>query len=110
MDVCDETNDVITHTPDNTLCDNGLFCDGSETCDELLDCQISSTPCATGDTCNEGLDRCEAPGFCTIDADCSNNLFCDGVETCNVGTNICEVGIAPTDDDGISCTVERFVE
>ncbi|MFQ5531538.1 MAG: LamG domain-containing protein, partial [Candidatus Nanoarchaeia archaeon] len=41
-DSCDEVTDIVTHTPNNTLCDNGLFCDGTETCDLVLDCQIGN--------------------------------------------------------------------
>ena len=35
VDACDEDNDVVVHTPDDALCDDGLYCDGSETCDAL---------------------------------------------------------------------------
>jgi hypothetical protein len=47
-DSCDEVNDVIVHTPNDGLCDNGAFCDGSETCDPVNDCQAGTPPCDVG--------------------------------------------------------------
>lgn len=41
------------------LCDNGFFCDGSETCDALLGCQAGSDPCP-GQDCDEAGDQCVA--------------------------------------------------
>ena len=38
-------------------CDNGVFCDGSETCDAVLDCQAGSSPCE-GQSCDETGDFC----------------------------------------------------
>jgi hypothetical protein len=37
VDSCDEATDTILNTPDDAQCDNGLFCDGSETCDPALE-------------------------------------------------------------------------
>ena len=41
-DVCG--GGVCAGTPNNGLCDNGLFCDGAETCDPLNDCQAGVPP------------------------------------------------------------------
>ncbi|MCP4246178.1 MAG: M6 family metalloprotease domain-containing protein [bacterium] len=41
-------------------CDDGLFCNGAETCDSVLDCQAGSDPCP-GQTCDEVNDVCVAP-------------------------------------------------
>lgn len=57
IDSCDEAGDTIVNTPDNTPCDNGLFCDGAEICDPVLDCQPATTPC-TGQSCDEAGDVC----------------------------------------------------
>ena len=62
VDSCDEVNDVVVNSPDDSLCDDGLFCNGAETCDAVNDCQAGSDPCAAGETCNEGTDICEVPG------------------------------------------------
>ncbi len=86
VDSCNEGTDSCDNTPDNGACDNGLFCDGSETCNATLGCQAGSAPsCNDGvsctvDSCNEGSDSCDnTPN----DGACDNGLFCDGAETCN---------------------------
>jgi len=98
-DSCDEVADAIVHAANDGLCGNGVFCDGSETCDAVLGCQAATNPCEVPLVCDEGADACVG---CINDADCSNGLFCDGVETCNAGN--CEAGTPPTVDDGVGCT------
>ena len=51
------------NTPDNVACDNGLFCDGPETCDAVMGCQ-SGAPI----DCAELDGECVA-GFCDDAAD-----------------------------------------
>ena len=50
--------DQCLNIPDDTLCDDGLFCNGTETCDPLSGCQPSSDPCNTQETCDEETDGC----------------------------------------------------
>jgi cysteine-rich repeat protein len=65
-DSCDEAGDVIVNSPNQSLCDNGLFCDGSETCDPLLDCQSpGSVDCDDHDECT--ADSCDAIAGCVHD-------------------------------------------
>jgi hypothetical protein len=41
-------------------CDDGLFCNGVETCDALnCTCQAGTNPCPAETTCNEATDRCD---------------------------------------------------
>ncbi|MEM7354267.1 MAG: M36 family metallopeptidase, partial [Acidobacteriota bacterium] len=61
VDSCDEANDVVVNAPNDALCDDGAFCNGSETCDAVNDCQAGSDPCGAGETCNETDDICEPP-------------------------------------------------
>ncbi len=94
-------------------CDNGLFCDGSETCNVGTGtCQAGTAPdctdgvSCTGDSCNEGTDSCDnTPN----DGLCSNGLFCDGTETCNA-TLGCQAGAAPDCNDGVGCTADSCNE
>ena len=86
VDTCDEANDTCSSSADDALCDNGLFCDGSETCDAALGCQ-AGTPvvCDDGvgctvDSCDEGSDACS---FAPDNSYCDNGVFCDGTETCD---------------------------
>ena len=60
-DSCDEANDVILHVPNDGSCDDGLFCNGVETCDAALDCQAGAPPCA-GLSCHESTQMCLASG------------------------------------------------
>lgn len=68
--------------------DNGVFCDGTESCDAATDaCQSSGDPCS-GDTpvCDETAGECVAGEACTTNADCPDNgTFCDGTESCVEG-------------------------
>ena len=85
-DTCDEGLDTCSNVADDALCDNGLFCDGAETCDPVLDCQAGTVvDCddgvgCTADACNEGTLMCDN---IADDALCDNGLFCDGVDTCD---------------------------
>jgi hypothetical protein len=39
-------------------CDDGLFCNGAETCDENGDCLVGENPCGDGMLCDEDSDSC----------------------------------------------------
>jgi hypothetical protein len=92
-------------------CDNGLFCDGLETCNEGT-CE-AGTPvvcddglfCNGTDTCNEATDECDvgAPPVC------DDGAFCNGLETCNEGTDSCDPG-TPVEcpDNGVFCDGAEF--
>jgi hypothetical protein len=86
-DSCDEGNDICLNIPNNINCNDGLYCNGIEICDETLDCQ-PGTPvdCGDGvgctdDSCDEGNDICEnTPN----DANCPDDgLYCNGTEFCD---------------------------
>ena len=85
VDSCNEGTDSCDFTPDDNACDNGLFCDGAETCNATLGCQAGTAPnCDDGvsctvDACNEGSDSCDNT---PDDSVCDNGLFCDGAEVC----------------------------
>ncbi len=64
-DSCDEVEDVCVHTPDDSFCDDGLYCNGAEICDATLGCQSGTPvdcndgePCTT-DSCDEDIDECK---------------------------------------------------
>ena len=110
-DSCNEETDTCNHTPNNANCDNGLFCDGDETCDSVLGCQSGTAPnCddsvgCTDDACDEDINMCtNTPD----NASCNNGDFCDGEETCT--TLGCQDGPAPVCDDSIACTVDTCDE
>ncbi|MFH0983172.1 MAG: hypothetical protein V2A79_16760, partial [Planctomycetota bacterium] len=101
-DACTEDLCVSYSCRHNAVdCDDGLFCNGTETCDALLGCQdgpdvdCNDDVSCTVDSCNEGTDLCDnVPS----DAYCNNGVFCDGAETCHsllgcqAGSDPCTAG------------------
>jgi len=102
----------------NSDCDDGLFCNGIETC-VSGSCMDGTYPC-TGQICVEDGDTCVD---CLVDADCpDDSIFCIGVETCASGSCVltdpcpgqfcvedgdaCVDCLVDTDcpDDGLFCT------
>jgi hypothetical protein len=84
------------NAPNDANCDDGLFCNGVETCDLVLDCQSGSDPCDDGVACTD--DACDEPGGSCIntpnDANCPDDgLFCNGMEACDP-----LLGCGPTSD------------
>jgi hypothetical protein len=123
---------VCFNTPDDQNCpDDGLFCTGPVSCDEVGGCVHNNPPC--DGPCNESLDIC---GECTGDEDCDDGVscttdscdtenslcintpvdglcddgvFCNGVETCNA-TSGCQAGTPVDCDDGVACTIDACDE
>ncbi len=75
---------------DNVDCDDGIACNGLETCVNDI-CQDGVSPCADPTPlCDESADACVA---CLNDSACDDGLFCNGQETCDAG--ICQPGTPP---------------
>ena len=112
VDSCDEAGDVVQHTVSDTLCDDGLFCNGTETCHLTLGCQddedsdLDDGLACTIDSCDEDADV-----FLHVadDGACNDSLYCNGVEICDVELG-CLSGAAPLISDGIACTVDACIE
>ena len=50
----------VCHCTIDEDCDDGLFCNGTETCDAPnCTCEPATNPCPTDTTCNEDTDRCD---------------------------------------------------
>ncbi|MFC1889945.1 putative metal-binding motif-containing protein, partial [Thermodesulfobacteriota bacterium] len=69
VDTCNEATDSCDHAADDSLCDDGLWCNGVETCDEVLDCQAGAAPCPDdglwcngAESCDEAGDQCTSTG------------------------------------------------
>ncbi len=137
-DSCDEVNNNCIHAPQDSLCDDGLFCNGTEHCDAMNDCVSTGDPCPAGTTCNEtantcysdavcgdgvveGIEECDdsnradgdcCSSNCTHEASgssCSDGEFCNGVETCD-GAGVCRAGMPVSCDDGVDCTADSCNE
>ncbi|MCP4572183.1 MAG: hypothetical protein GY838_07485, partial [bacterium] len=87
-DSCNEGSDSCDSTPSHALCDNGLFCDGAETCDPVLSCQAGSDPCSGSQTCDEEGDVCVGTGGCLHEVDFESGAggWTQGADTCTRGS------------------------
>jgi hypothetical protein len=112
-DTCDGGTHTCSFVPDDANCDNGLYCDGVETCDAALDCQpgvavdCDDTLTCTADTCDEGADACDNaldPASCLILDVCYGDLDLNPANECQQ----CDVAADQLDwtnvPDGTSCT------
>ncbi len=103
QDLC-STSVGCLHAPQDGACDDGVFCDGADSCAAGTCSQHSGDPCASGgecaDACNETLDSCFDPSgaACTDDANLCTDDTCDGAGACAHTANA-----APC-DDGSFCT------
>jgi len=70
VDSCNEATGTIIHTPNNSLCLDGLYCNGAETCNAVLDCQsginvlCNDGNSSTTDVCDEGSSNSDNLGEC----------------------------------------------
>ncbi len=107
-DACNEVNDVCNHAPSAAACNDGLFCNGTETCNALTGCiagapvNCSDAIACTVDTCNESTDSCN---HAVNNSLCNDGLFCNGAETCNAATG-CIAGASVNCNDAIACTTD----
>ena len=90
----------------NAECDDGLFCNGAETCVDGV-CQDGANPCEEGQDCDEDNDVCVVEG-CQTDDDCEEGQFCDAGE-CVTSENLYGTIAFDTDYDTVhplhmSCT------
>jgi hypothetical protein len=118
----------------NADCNDGIYCDGVESCvngacrngtpvscgdaftctydvcdESIVACRHlpDHTQCAAGTLCSP-TSGCQAAPRCTSDADCDDHLICNGAEHCTAG--VC-TGSPPLNcDDGIDCTSDFCAE
>src|SRR5215831_14961660 len=87
-DVCDPTLGLCRFTANDSLCDDGVFCNGVERCNPRLGCRpgppkscSDSTPC-TIDSCDEATHSCvQKPR--DIDGDGDPDANCEPGHDCN---------------------------
>lgn len=117
-DVCDEVNDVVVNTANDANCDDGLFCNGEETCStdvspetgEPRDCVSGAPPTeddyvtCTDDVCDEDSDAFlhTANDFNCNDGDLCSRDHCDPDTGCaHPDDPMCETDCsAPVYDNG----------
>jgi hypothetical protein len=80
-DRCDDATEDCIHELDDSLCDDGVACNGAEFCDEALGCQ-DAPPVDCDDDILCTRDTCEEPT-----GDCSNvytDEVCDDGDACTI--------------------------
>ncbi len=77
------------HELDDDICNDGWWCNGTETCDNVSGCQAGTAPdCDDGlsctvDACNERADACvNMPAHYL----CSDGSYCNGAEICDTAS------------------------
>jgi cysteine-rich repeat protein len=94
---------ACVHPNNSNPCDDGLFCNGTDTCGGGSCSVHASDPCGGGpecnNTCNDDDNNCAAPSgtACTDDGNVCTNDTCNGSGTCAHPANT-----APC-DDGLYC-------
>ncbi len=105
-DSCNEETDQCDNVGDDANCDDGDYCNGDETCDDVLDCQAGTAiTCddgvgCTDDSCNETTDQCESV---VNNASCDDGAYCNGTETCDMNAD-CLPGTSVDCNDEVNCT------
>ena len=86
---CDETTDTCTaNDPDATVCDDGIYCNGADTCTSGICSTNAGDPCSGGsecqDVCTEEADTClSALGTaCSTDGEICTDDVCNGLGFC----------------------------
>ena len=100
----------MLHTPSD--CNDGLYCNGMETCVDGTCQNGTSVDCSDGigctdDACNEANDACDnMPN----NDNCDDGVFCNGVEICDA-SNDCLAGTPVTClDDSLFCTGDEICD
>ncbi len=103
-DSCNEATNTCTNAANDANCDDGLFCNGPETCNALSGCQTGAEPCTEPTpVCDEVNDVCLA--------ECFTNDDCDDGNVCTWGTcqgGECAYSIRPYGDVDRNVTLNLF--
>jgi len=106
LERCDEGSKSILHEASDAACSDGIFCNGAERCDPVLDCQRGPLPviddgvACTQDTC---VERRKVVEHLPQNSLCDDLLACNGVEWCDPSLG-CQSSIPAALDDGVACT------
>jgi hypothetical protein len=94
-DVCTGGNCTHPAKPAGTSCNDGLFCNGADTCQSGSCSGHAGNPCPAGQTCNESTNTCASTGC--QPPDCSDGNDCT-IDSCV--NNVCQHAQKP---DGSTC-------
>jgi cysteine-rich repeat protein len=115
--VCDDATSACVVDTDTVLdpgdpCDNGVFCDGVDTCGgSPIACESPGDPCAACQACDETGDECDIDaGSCFIADTCYADAAANPANACEVcdadtlATGWSDATDGTTCDDGDICT------
>jgi predicted ribosomally synthesized peptide with SipW-like signal peptide len=104
---CDGNIDCADADCNGQACDDGLYCNGADTCSAGACAGHTGNPCPGPDgdsdcreSCNEASDNCTA--FDPIGSFCDDGLYCTGINSCNVAGNCAGSGNPCPGPDGDS--------
>ncbi len=97
---------------DGDSCDDGLFCNGTDTCQTGV-CDHTGWPCTSVSGDCEYMDCSEATSSCSLaywppGYSCADAVLCDGSEVCD-GAGNCDPGSPPCSTFS-DCTIESCTE
>ena len=113
---CDKDNGCyVADAPDNTTCDDGLFCTEGDACkagtcvSQARDCSVAAPTCKLG-SCNETLNACtysSVPAGTTCDDSdpCSQGETCDSSGACTAPDPVTETVTSAQIADGSDRTI-----
>ena len=80
--ICRPGFGVCVECLEDSRCVDGLYCNGTETCDEPSGSCVAGVDvqCTFGQFCSGNLDRCVE---CEFNSDCNDGFYCNGTETCS---------------------------
>jgi len=108
-DICDGAG-ACAHPDNSAPCDDGLFCNGADLCDQGACDLHAGDPCSgggeCGDLCNEVSQHCFDPlgSACADDGNACTTTACDGAGACHASP---VAAATPCPDDGNGCTDDR---
>ena len=101
-------NYVCSHEANDSLCDDGYFCNGKEYCDFKIDCQnntllnLDDSIACTIDKCDENS---QTISHTPNDSMCNDSDFCNGQEWCD-SKNGCQFDTPLSYNDNLICTTD----
>jgi hypothetical protein len=110
---CSDTSGGCTgNDPAGSPCNDGIFCNGADTCSNGSCSVHAGNPCPGPDgdgncseSCNEGTDTCTAPD--AGGSACDDGLFCNGADSCASGVCTTHAGDpCPGPDGDADCSEE----
>ena len=117
---------ACTHAPQDAACDNGVFCDGKETCSATSGCLAGTAPTCndqdpcTADSCSATRNTCVHTYVLSEQCRCNTNGVCEASEDCDscpqdcvsspggsarCGNFICEMADG---EDCLSCPIDCY--